>query len=318
MSDVLASVHEDIPVVVADQPSVTAGAMLRSAREAAGLHVAALAVSMKIPVKKLEALESNRFDLLPDAVFVRALAASVCRTLKIDSTPVLAKLPISNVPRLNTDERGINAPFHVSGHSQSSNIPAFILRPSVLAVIGLLIGVLALIFLPDFQISDSNKNIASAIDNVAVVPVLVAPMPPSPVEVVTTLNTPASAAMSEAVMNTPISPTAAVTPTVLQGAIVPATLLKEKSDLLVVESNSQIANLLAFKAKGPSWIEVVDSKGTVLLRKTLLSGEVVGLSGTPPFAVVIGRADAIDVDVRGKSFSLVGIAIDNVARFEVK
>ena len=31
-----------------------AGAMLRAAREAAGLHVAALAVSLKIPVRRLE------------------------------------------------------------------------------------------------------------------------------------------------------------------------------------------------------------------------------------------------------------------------
>ena len=48
--------------------SLTAGAMLRKARMAAGLHVAALAVSMKVPVKKLEALEGDRLDLLPDAV----------------------------------------------------------------------------------------------------------------------------------------------------------------------------------------------------------------------------------------------------------
>ena len=31
---------------------ISAGTMMRHAREAAGLHVAALAVSMKIPVKK--------------------------------------------------------------------------------------------------------------------------------------------------------------------------------------------------------------------------------------------------------------------------
>ena len=60
---------------------VTAGSLLRTAREREGLHIAALAVSMKVPVKKLEALEADRLDLLPDAVFVRALAASVCRLI---------------------------------------------------------------------------------------------------------------------------------------------------------------------------------------------------------------------------------------------
>jgi cytoskeleton protein RodZ len=52
--------------------SVTAGALLRDAREAAGLHIAALAVALKVPVAKLEALEADNFSALPDMVFVRA------------------------------------------------------------------------------------------------------------------------------------------------------------------------------------------------------------------------------------------------------
>ena len=68
------------------QPS--AGTLLRQAREAAGMHIGALSVSLKVPVKKLEALEADRLDLLPDAVFARALAASVCRTLKADPGPI--------------------------------------------------------------------------------------------------------------------------------------------------------------------------------------------------------------------------------------
>ena len=56
---------------------VEAGNLLRKAREATGLHVAALAVSLKVPVSKLEALEAGRIDLLPDLTFARALAASV-------------------------------------------------------------------------------------------------------------------------------------------------------------------------------------------------------------------------------------------------
>ena len=80
---------------------VTGGMLLRRAREAAGLHVAALAGALKVPVRTLEALEQDRFDLLPDLVFGRALAASVCRTLKIDAQPVLDRLPQSAAPRLS-------------------------------------------------------------------------------------------------------------------------------------------------------------------------------------------------------------------------
>ena len=51
-----------------------AGALLRAARERQGLHVAALAAAIKIPQRKLEALEAGRFEELPDATFTRALA----------------------------------------------------------------------------------------------------------------------------------------------------------------------------------------------------------------------------------------------------
>src|SRR5258706_12919800 len=104
---------------VAPQPAahdgVTAGALLRQAREADGLHVAALAVSLKVPVRKLEALEENRWDLLPDSVFVRALASSVCRSLKIDAHPVLDRLPQNAAPRLVRAGDGINTPFRAPG-----------------------------------------------------------------------------------------------------------------------------------------------------------------------------------------------------------
>ena len=59
-------------------PVVSAGQLLRQARINAGLHVAALAVTLKVPVKRLEALEEGNMALLPDILFARALASSVC------------------------------------------------------------------------------------------------------------------------------------------------------------------------------------------------------------------------------------------------
>ena len=66
-----------------------AGALLKAARERQGLHIAALAAAIKVSPRKLDALENDRWDELPDATFTRALAQTVCRTLKIDARPVL-------------------------------------------------------------------------------------------------------------------------------------------------------------------------------------------------------------------------------------
>jgi transcriptional regulator with XRE-family HTH domain len=76
----------------------SAGAMLKAAREREGLHVAVLAATIKVAPAKLEALEQDRYDELPNATFTRALAQSVCRSLKIDPRPVLALLPQVEVP----------------------------------------------------------------------------------------------------------------------------------------------------------------------------------------------------------------------------
>ena len=54
--------------------SLSAGALLRAAREKQGLHIAALAASIKVTPRKLDALEHDRWDELPDATFTRALA----------------------------------------------------------------------------------------------------------------------------------------------------------------------------------------------------------------------------------------------------
>ena len=67
--------------------------MLRQAREAKGVHIEFLASVLRVPVDRLRALEEDRLQDLPDLIFARALAQSVCRQLKIESAPVLAAMP---------------------------------------------------------------------------------------------------------------------------------------------------------------------------------------------------------------------------------
>lgn len=81
---------------------------------------------------------------------------------------------------------------------------------------------------------------------------------------------------------------------------------------------------LVFRAKDTSWVEVIDSKGGVILRRNLEKNEVVGLSipsssgGAGPLSVVVGRSDVTEVSVRGKPFVMEAVTRENVARFQVK
>jgi len=75
--------------------SASPGALIRAAREKQGLHLAILSVNLKVSVKQLEALEADQFDKLLEPVFARALAAKVCRIIKLDPAQVLSLMPVA-------------------------------------------------------------------------------------------------------------------------------------------------------------------------------------------------------------------------------
>lgn len=71
------------------------GALIKAAREKSGIHLAILSVNLKVSVKQLEALEADQFDKLLEPVFARALAAKVCRMIKLDPNEVLPLMPVA-------------------------------------------------------------------------------------------------------------------------------------------------------------------------------------------------------------------------------
>jgi cytoskeleton protein RodZ len=79
--------------ILALSTSPSPGALIKAAREKEGLHLAILSVNLKVSVKQLEALEADQFDKLSEPVFARALAAKVCRVIKLDPAPVLSLMP---------------------------------------------------------------------------------------------------------------------------------------------------------------------------------------------------------------------------------
>jgi cytoskeleton protein RodZ len=294
--------------------SRSAGAMLRRAREAEGMQIDALAVLMKVPVNKLEALESGQLETLHDAVFIRALASGVCRMLKIDAAPVLQLLPQTSIPPLHAGQQGINTPFHAHhGTGNGLSLVALLFKPRSLVVLALLLAGLFLAFVPDFRKSDvsADRSVVSVPPSADTV--LVEPAQVPPVDAGVGVNAP-SASNAPAVSQ-PSAGYPASTP--FLGAETP--LAPPTAAHVVTEQvESPSGDILVLRAKGSSWARVVDAKGVVQLTKTLAAGDVVKSTGVLPLSVVIGRADAVDVEVRGKALGLGSVAKDNVARFEVR
>ncbi|HYD74465.1 helix-turn-helix domain-containing protein [Ramlibacter sp.] len=324
---------------VAAAPEVSAGTLLRQAREAAGLHVAALAVSLKVPVRKLEALEADRYDDLPDAVFARALASSICRNLKIDPQPVLARLPQTASPRLVQDHEGINAPFRAPGDVAAGGWQQQLMRPVPLAVGALLLGAVAILLLPYLSL-DAVRAVARP--EAPAVPmaasVVVQPGAAAPADAPAATGAavpapdpaPAPAADASAASGAPVAaatataPAAATEPaaTLIPAAGPPAAAASSATPSSTAAPTAPAAppsgGVVVFKTSGPSWVQVLDSRGEVALRRLMAAGESASASGTTPLSVTVGSVNSTSVEVRGKPFDMAPVEKDNVARFEVK
>lgn len=312
-----------IPAAPAANDGPTAGMLLRRAREAAGLHVAALAVSLKVPVRKLEALEADQYQLLGDSVFVRALASSICRSLKADPQPVLDLLPQSAAPRLVEQRPGLNAPFRAPSDGAPPSWYEQVNRPVFLSVFALLLGALVLILLPTVQQdqgvevtarTEPGAQSAAAENTISLTPSApaAAPMPSGVITVSVQGNAVPGAGASPAPLADPSASTVALAAPATTSAAPPAATAD------VGAAPAPANGIVVFRAKGPSWIEVTDAKGVVRLRKLLDGGESGAATGALPLQVTIGRVDVTEVEVRGKAFDLRPVSRDNVARFEVK
>jgi cytoskeleton protein RodZ len=276
------------------QTALTAGGLLRQARVAKGLHIAALATSIKVAPRKLELLESDRFDELPGATFTRALAQTVCRSLKIDAAPVLALLPLPVDQSLSQMSLGLNAPFRDRPGRHVPSDLQFLKSPLVIGIAILLLGTALLYLLPAGWISDLTHGVGT-----------------------TTSTEPGVSAPAPAVVIASPEP-AQTTPTVVetvQAASAPAVEASTPQAASPVASSVQ--GVLLLRASAESWVEVIDGRGAPLLSRMLQPGESVGLDGASPLRVRIGNASATQVSFKGKLVELAPTR-DNVAKLELR
>ncbi len=296
-----------------DPANLSAGGMLREAREAHGLQIDVVAAALKVPTKKLQALEDDDIDALPDPVFARALAASVCRALRVDPAPVLAKLPGALRPGLADADRTISSSFR-SGAPRSGRGGGLPSR-AVLAVVALLLIAAAVLFwMPQGAFGRLSASLSGTSAGDSASGVVSEPMVAAPAgTVVESVTAPAfgSAASSASAASTASN---AVASTATTADTAPPANASDASP-----SVAPADEVLVFTARTESWITVNEVGGRQLLRRTLKAGETVALTGKVPMSVVIGRASGIDVKVRGKSFELAPVTgSGGVARFEIK
>lgn len=299
------------------QPTGSAGRLLQAGRERRGLELDALAQLLKVPVRKLQALEADRFEELPGAAFTRSLAQSYARQVGVDVQEVLALLPQAIVPpqRLEHVSRGLQTPYregsgaHFGGSGGRGGFEGF--RPVHGVALALLALALLLWLLPPLSTllpslglssrSELAAEVAAGSEAAASSTVVVETVHGVPAEQVTTPVPPAASAVP--VMPVPV---AASAPPAAPSASAP------------VPAAATPVGTVVLKTRAASWIEVRDAGNAVLLSRTLQPGETVGLDGAMPMRVRVGVASALELSLRGEPVDLKPYTRDTSATVVLK
>lgn len=293
----------------------TAGQLLREARLKAGVHLAVLSVTLKVPVRQLEALEADELDPSKGPVFYRGLASSVCRHLHTDAAPILALLPQTSA-HLQPLVRSVQ-PLESEGSVRISSVPwGRMLSSQVVWVAALLLFLTgAFLWMPgpaqwawlddvkalmaDEVVSQEVSEPVVSASNVATEPVI-SSVVPTPSAGTSTL------ASSAAVASPASSPAASVSQPIESAP----------TSKPVVSASAEPE--WVFSASGDSWLEVRNAQKAVVWSGVLKAGETTRIQSPLPVSVVVGRAQVVTVTLRGQPFDLKPHTQVTVARFEVK
>lgn len=318
---------------------------LRAGRERQRLTVDDLATRLKVAPGKLLAVESADVGALPDMTFTKGLIRAYARALQVDVDDQLARLnaraPVTNIGL--RPEGGLGESF--------SDKPSFAKRRggSGRWLIGVLVAVVvaggALAGMDRlkqwFATQTAATQNAETATKEAPAAEQAAPAQATPAPEQAPAETPAASMPTPLTPVTPVAPASGVVTAPLappptlprsdNGAAPAPAVAAAGTKPAVINVDAPIATLPTETAKsvesatgsgsvsvrfsGSSWYEIKDKTGKTLASGISKEGDARDLTGTPPFKVVFGNAEAVEsLAVGGTSVDLQKYARNRVAR----
>lgn len=295
--------------VAAALPSAppTLGEMLRTARLAHDLTVEQLSTELRIEAKQLKALEENRFEQIGVPVFVKGYLKQYGQRLGVDVRDLLA---LYNKQTTLADV-------------QVQPSRSIKLRDERQVTSWVLAAIVLLIVTAGLAVWWWNGGTFSALPLTRSTPASATTSAPAAAEPqLRTLSRPAEqfappgAAPSAPAAEEPVPP-ATDAPASSDSAVAPAAFVAP-SDGADDEGDAPLAAIpLEFAFSEESWAEVTDARGERLLFGLNAAGRRITVRGEPPFAVVLGNADAVQLTVDGEPYAIPAGRQDDLARFSV-
>lgn len=301
--------------VIAALPPPSPGALLKLARERAGIGVDDLASQLKLARGTVEALERDDFGALSEPVYVRGYYRKIAKALGTPEKELIDAY-LSLHPSQVTPVRPQPLPL-------AGGVDAGITRRAQgqgILVIGVIV-VISVVLLVLMGEPPRTARLARPEPEPIVVPEV------SPAEAITELGTTPGAELAEAAVPSTQAPVVTPSPdaNVTPAKPVPASATPAPKSAPAVETTAPPAapaggaTQLVLQFSESSFTRIEDSRGRTLLIGLVRGGEQPVLDGQPPYTVFLGNAKNVKVFRGGKAvdFSADINAQNDTARFTV-
>lgn len=284
-------------------PSSGVGAMLRARRLELGMSQADVASFVKLPVRRIESMENERWTELPDGPYLRGFLKNIARALNLDAGALMEQVDASLIQSRNPDSILV-PPVATRGMLPRRSGPAAEHRAGRSLVIGafafaLVAALIAWSGTESFEHAmSSGRRLVEATTGSTATPVATnpsaatgAPMAKQ-AEVVDSAAAPVPGGSSD-------SPKPIVAPVQGSGDVVAA---------------NETANALTLHFNEESWVEVRSADGKLLLQRLNPPGTEQTIEGEAPFTLIVGNAKGVALQFRGQAVDLGPYTRDQVAR----
>ena len=285
------------------------GDLLRARRVELGLSQIEVANMVKLPPRRIEAMEQERWGELPDGPYLRGFLRNVAKALNLDPVELVARVDASQ-GFVGSSARVLIAPGATNIALPRRSGPADDRRGGRTLVFGafafaLVAALIAWSGTASFDrvvaagrtlIDPSRRGVATVASNSAGMPA-------------------ASAAVSDGGSGAPtVEPAVSPAPASTSPED-PSTM--PKAPLIAAAPSAPAASdqVLQFHFNDQSWVEVRSSDGKVLLQRLNAAGSEQAIDGAPPFALIVGNAKGVVLRFRGQPVDLAPYTRDSVARF---
>ena len=281
--------NEENTQTQSEQPTV--GQILKNHREQANVSIATIAAPLKLSELQIKRLENDEFALLGPITFVKGYIKNYCRELKVDSAPILAMMPAPPEPTKPANMQS----FSRRTEKEASDSRLMFFSYLILAIV---IGSSALWFWQNatpIEEQTSKINVANSImsERQAAQPSILQQQQQAEINdesLLESKDTLETSTSSEAVTET-----------------APITSNNE--------SQEDASSTIVMNFNGESWVEIYDGEGEKIAFGVKKAGYIMTVIGTPPFSVVLGKHDAVDITLNGEPVDVSAFPKNRLAKF---